>query len=133
MGRWGGWPRGTEAVGELTLASGGLGRGSRGAGLPLAGARAAAVGRAGALAQLPEAGPAAALLLATVLAHGVVVAAVVTEDAAAYPGDDTGMGCKDATQGPRAPCSALELGSGRHTAHHTQLCPLWTMASRPLS
>ena len=90
----------------------GLGRRSRGAGLPLAGARAAAVRGPGALIQLPEAGPAAALLLATVLARGVVVAAVVTEDAAAYPGDDTGMGCKDATQGSRAPCSAPDWALG---------------------
>lgn len=103
-------------MGELTLASGGLecglGRRSRRAGLPLAGARAAAVRGPGALIQLPEAGPAAALLLATVLAHSVVVAAVVTEDTAAYPGDDTGMGCKDATQGSRAPCSAPDWALG---------------------
>lgn len=84
-------PKNTEgSSGSLTLASGGLGpslgwRQCR-AGLPLAGARAGAVGGAKAIAELPEAGSAAALLLATVLRQDVVVAAVVTEDAAADPG-----------------------------------------------
>jgi hypothetical protein len=36
-----------------------------------------------------ETGSAAALLLATVLGHDVVVAAVVTEDMATYPGNET--------------------------------------------
>lgn len=33
--------------------------------------------------------------LAAVLAQDVVVAAVVTEDAATYSGDDMGTGCED--------------------------------------
>lgn len=56
------------------------------AGLPLAGAGTGAVRGAGAVAELPEAGSAAALLLATGLGQDVVVAAVVAEDAAADPG-----------------------------------------------
>lgn len=84
-------PKNTEGRGgSLTLSSGGLGpssgRRARWAGLALAGAGAGAVRGAGAVAELPEAGPAAALLLAAVLGQDIVVAAVVTEDAAADPG-----------------------------------------------
>lgn len=85
----------------LTLASGGLqpsrGRRQSGTGLALAGARAGAVRGAG--AELLEAGSAAALLSAPGLCRHVVVAAVVTEDATAYPGDQASMGCEDSAVG----------------------------------
>lgn len=89
------------------MASGGLGPGAawgrrqRRAGLSLAGARAGAVGGAGAVTELAEAGPAAALLLAAVLGQDVVVAAVVAEDAATDPGVKRARAVRTPRRGPR--------------------------------
>lgn len=113
--------------GTLTLASGGrgpsVGRRRCGAGLPRAGGRAGAGGGAGALAELLEAGPAAALLPAAGLRRDVAVAAVVAEHAAAHPGDRTSTGCEHGALSP-----------GRHLpGTATGLCAgLWTpRGSRP--
>lgn len=117
MRGWGHLENTEGSSGGLTLASGGLGPGlgwrQCGAGLSLAGAGAVAIGGAGAFTELLEAGSAAALLPATVLCHDVVVAAVVTEDAATYPGDQTSTGCEDAALWASHTKTGSLLGSGR--------------------